>query len=162
MTDELVRIRVNDLPIEEALSGTPRPLIVDRDGTVLVQGPEYLIGTITPTPWTNVVFENDWANDTTNGFTETKYRRFGDVVSVRGRIADGIDAQPAFTLAVGFWPPNHLEFPVAAPVPRAGRVDGIRDAYAQLSSTGVFSTFVGGQAPDVYPISFLFQFSVTP
>jgi len=36
-----IPIRVDNLPIEENLSGVSRPLIVDASGTVLVQGPDY-------------------------------------------------------------------------------------------------------------------------
>jgi len=38
-----IPIRVDNLPVQEALSGTSRPLIVDASGTVLVQGPEYVV-----------------------------------------------------------------------------------------------------------------------
>lgn len=36
-------IRVNELPIDDNPAGTPRALIVDESGTLLIQGPEYII-----------------------------------------------------------------------------------------------------------------------
>jgi hypothetical protein len=57
--------------------------------------------------WTNVTFQNAWAN--VGGFQPMQYRKFVDMVQLRGTIT-GAAAGVAFTLPAGFRPVTTQEF----------------------------------------------------
>ena len=65
---------------------------------------------IVPTAWTAVTFENSWTN-AAGGYQAAEYRKVGDMVHFRGRIAGGSSGTAAFTLPAGFRPPGGLSLP---------------------------------------------------
>lgn len=71
------------------------------------------LAALTPTPWTNVTFQNGWANYN-NGFQTVQYRKVGDVVTVRGLMNGATVPSVAFQLPVGFRPVLALQFPTSA------------------------------------------------
>jgi hypothetical protein len=109
------------------------------------------------TAWTDVTFQNSWAN---KGGTEQtcQYRKIGDIVYLRGvmgRTAVTYD-QSAFTLPVGYRPPFLLRIlPLAlnlSAVQSLSRVDLMQDGRYMPEA---------GPSPDVGWQSIDFQFSVT-
>ncbi len=64
------------------------------------------------TAWTAVTFANGWANVAGHGTVQ--YRKIGDEVELRGRMAAGTMQNTAFTLPAGFRPAAIYQFPVAS------------------------------------------------
>jgi hypothetical protein len=60
-----------------------------------------------PEAWQGVTFTNSWT-DYGSGFQTCQFRRFGDMVQLRGLIKSGTIATSAFTLPVGYRPPATL------------------------------------------------------
>ena len=63
----------------------------------------------TTTTWTAVTYENSWS-DYLAGYQGVEYRKNGDNVEIRGMMKGGSIVQNAFTLPVGFRPPEDLVF----------------------------------------------------
>lgn len=61
----------------------------------------------TPTAWVGVTFQNGWRNRG-GTFTPVRYRKVGDTVQMEGSMENGTMGVGAFTLPVGFRPPNDL------------------------------------------------------
>ena len=106
---------------------------------------------LTPTAWTNVTFQNSWAN--MGGYQAVQYRKVGDMVQMRGMMGSGTMGQTAFTLPVGFRPPalvmgstgsyntGSFTWVVARfdcnPDGRIVPIDGINQYYVMLTSFSV-------------------------
>jgi len=94
-----------------------------------------VVDTITPTAWTAVTFQNGWSNLV--GLCQ--YRKVGDMVQVRGIIKGGTSGSVAFTMPVGFRPPQTVRFPISSALGDASglpsaTVSGI-DGTVTLSNT---------------------------
>jgi len=64
-----------------------------------------LTGSNVPTAWTNAALQNGWVN--LGGIQpNAMYRKVGDIVYCRGRIASGTMGLVMFNLPVGFRPPG--------------------------------------------------------
>jgi hypothetical protein len=123
-------------------------------GIVPVNGGAYL----QVTPWTNVTFQNGWANGVA-GTQNAQYRRFGDMIQLRGYVAMGTNSTTIFTLPVGFRPPGSLDIPANnwnSPNTSYGRIyvntDGTVNGYVSsgggyLSYCCEFSVTDTGQYP---------------
>lgn len=131
---------------------TYRTIILVEDITTVLPGPSQDM------PWTNVTFQNGWAN---KGGSETpcQYRRIGDIVYLRGVMTKtGVAyGQAAFTLPAGFIPPYTLR-----PNPLAMNAAGTQSiARADVViTTGVYSP-QAGPSPDVGWWAIDMAFSVT-
>ena len=104
---------------------------------------------ITPTAWTAVTFENSWVDFGAGSRQVCQYRKVGDMVQLRETMKSGTLAATAFTLPVGFRPPDTLDVIV-----RAGSVADL----ANVTAIGQFIPYVA----DKSLVSIDFQFSVTP
>jgi hypothetical protein len=71
------------------------------------------IAAMKPTAWTAVTFLNGW-HDFGGGYQTAQYRKVGDIVYVRGTIANsGTPPSVCFTLPAGFRPLATMMFPAA-------------------------------------------------
>lgn len=59
---------------------------------------------IVPDAWVNVTFKNSWVNTAADQVVQ--YRRFGDMVQVRGNCQNGTINTVVFTLPTGYRPPG--------------------------------------------------------
>lgn len=81
--------------------------------------------------WTAVSFQNSWVNGSSQ---PAQYRKIGDVVHLRGHIGGGTLSTTAFTLPVGYRPPNNLYFTILGTGAAAGY-------FALLSTAGAFNVY---------------------
>lgn len=72
---------------------------------------------IAPTAWVNASYLNGWS--TFPGYQPAAYRKIGDIVYLRGVIANGTMNTDAFYLPTGFRPPSDLLVPQLASGPNA-------------------------------------------
>ena len=84
---------------------------------------------ITPTAWTAVTFENFWVDFGAGSRQVCEFRRVGDIVQLRGTMKSGTLSATAFTLPVGFRPPDTLDVIV-----RGGNVPDV----ANVTAAGQF------------------------
>lgn len=103
-----------------------------------------------PTAWTTPAFLNGWGPYLAATSQGTQYRKIGDIVYLRGNMANGALGSDAFTLPVGFRPPGRLF--IAAIV--AGGVLG----YVVIDGSGA----VVPNGSSNLQISTDAQFSITP
>jgi hypothetical protein len=115
----------------------------------------------TPTAWTDVTFQNGWANEGT-GVQPAQYRRVGDRVELRGT-ATRSSALVAvmFKLPAGFCPPKLMRWSLGAMAAGVGGAYTVRadiNIDGSVSASDIYPAGIG--APVIYLANI--QFSTTP
>lgn len=105
----------------------------------------------TPTVWTNVTFQNGWANFG-GSQPPCQYRKTGDMVSVRGVIKSGTQGVAIFVLPAGFRPIYYVRFPISAALGTAGGLP-----YAMVEPSGAVSV---GDMASTANVSLTLEFSI--
>lgn len=115
-----------------------RPVTRTKISTATFGHPVYdWIVANTPTAWTGVTFQNGWGN--VAGIQPVQYRKIGDLIYLRGRMANGTLGATAFHLPLGFRPPATIDL-ITSGIPTSSWVFG----FAALNSDGSYVPYIGG------------------
>lgn len=97
----------------------------------------------TPTAWTNVTFTNGWT-----AVTPVMYRKIGDNVQMKGRMASGTMSVAAFTLPAGFRPIQSMDLTCMS------FTTGWGPGLGEMNTTGAFIPQSGGNT--AFACNFIF------